>query len=55
MLPEKMRQGREKGGKEMMEGLEILICLMSVFAALTVAGWITSKVMDLIFRKEDER
>lgn len=39
----------------MIEGLEMLICLMAVFAALTVAGWIINKVIDLIFRKEEER
>lgn len=39
----------------MMKGLEMLICLMAVFAALTVAGWIIFKVIDLVFRKGDDR
>lgn len=39
----------------MIEGLEMLICLMAVFAGLTAAGWIIFKVIDLVFRKGDDR
>ena len=28
--------------------------MVAVFAALTVAGWIICKVVDLIFEKDDE-
>ena len=38
----------------MIEGLTILVCMLAVFIALTVAGWIICKVIDFVFRKEDE-
>lgn len=38
----------------MIEGLAILGCVVGVFAALTVAGWIICMVFDLVFGKDDE-
>lgn len=38
----------------MIEGLTMLVCMVAVFAALTLAGWIICKVFDLVFGKDDE-
>lgn len=37
----------------MIEGLTILVCMVGAFAALTVAGWIICKVVDLVFKDEN--
>lgn len=37
----------------MIEGLTMLVCMVAVFAALTAAGWIICKVIDLVFKDEN--
>ena len=37
----------------MIEGLTMLVCMVAVFVALAVAGWIICKVVDLVFKDEN--